>query len=81
MNKDSDQLKHINYCISSVIRVKDKYLPFQNNLKGLDPICKMNLDIWNCIARENPILLLNYTRLNLHICSNFGGVNSSFSIK
>ena len=42
-----------NHCISSVIRF---FFSFQNNLKGLDPSCKMDLDLWVGFGRENPIL-------------------------
>ena len=37
--------------------------PYQDNLKGLDPSCKTDLDLSDCFGRENPILNLNYTRL------------------
>ena len=36
------------YCISSAIR--RKYFSFQNNPKDLDPSCKMDLDLWDCLG-------------------------------
>ena len=41
-------LKLHNHIFSSVIR---QGLPFQNNLKDLDPLCKMDLDLWDCFGR------------------------------
>ena len=33
--------------------------PIQNNLKGLDPSYKTDLDLWDCFGRESPVLQLN----------------------
>ena len=41
------------YHISSVIR---QSFPFQNNPKDLDPSCKMELDLWDCLGREKLVL-------------------------
>ena len=34
--------------------------PFKNNLKDLDPSCKMDLDLWDCFGRKKIVLLLHY---------------------
>ena len=30
---------------------KTEYFSFQNNPKDLDPSCKMDLDLWDCLGR------------------------------
>ena len=41
------------YRISSVIRWS---FFFQNNTKDLDPSCKMDLDLWDCLGRGKLVL-------------------------
>ena len=40
--------------ISLVIR--QGFFPFQNNPKNLDPSCKTDLDLWDCLERVKFIL-------------------------
>ena len=47
-------LKMIRYRISSVIR--QSFFSFQNNPKDLDPSCKMDLDLWDCLGRVKLVL-------------------------
>ena len=42
------------YRISSVIR--GSFFSFQNNPKDLDPSCKMDLDLWDCLGRVKLVL-------------------------
>ena len=42
------------YRISSVIR--QSFFFFQNNPKDLDPSCKMDLDLWDCLGRVKLVL-------------------------
>ena len=42
------------YRISSVMR--RSFFSFQNNLKDLDPACKMDLDLWDCLERVKLVL-------------------------
>ena len=42
------------YCISSVIR--QSFFFFQNNPKDLDPSCKTDLDLLDCLGRVNLVL-------------------------
>ena len=42
------------YRISSVIR--PSFFFFQNNLKDLDPSCKMDLDLLDCLGWVNLVL-------------------------
>ena len=32
---------------------KTEFFSFQNTPKDLDPSCKMDLDLWNCLGRQN----------------------------
>ena len=45
---------------SSNSKVEKSPLPyffsFQNNPKDLDPSCKMDLDLWNCLGRVKLVL-------------------------
>ena len=41
------------YHISLVIR---QIFSFQNNPKDLDPSCKMDLDLWDCLGRVKLVL-------------------------
>ena len=41
------------YCISSVIR---QFFFFQNNPKDLDPSCKTDLDLFDCLGRVHLVL-------------------------
>ena len=47
------RINHSNYRISSVIR---QFFFFQTNLKDLDPSCKMDLDLLDCLGRVNLVL-------------------------
>ena len=42
------------YSISLVIR--QSFFSFQNNPKDLDPSCKMDLDLWDCLGRVKLVL-------------------------
>ena len=44
------RLGRSHYRISSVIR---QSFFFQNNTKDLDPSCKTDLDLWDCLGGEN----------------------------
>ena len=35
---------------------KTESLSFQNNPKDLDPSCKMDLDLWDCLGRVKLVL-------------------------
>ena len=35
---------------------KTEFFSFQNNPKDLDPSCKMDLDLWDCLGRVKLIL-------------------------
>ena len=48
------------YRISSVIR---QSFSFQNNPKDLDPSCKMDLDLLDCLERVALVLLQNFIGL------------------
>ena len=63
------QEKDTVYSSTVFIQFKDKFLfvfqsnpkdldPsfFQSNSKDIDPSYKMDLDLWDCIGRENPVL-------------------------
>ena len=36
---------------------------FQNHPKDLDPSCKMDLDLWDCLGRVKLVLLQNFIGL------------------
>ena len=38
---------------------KTEFFPFQNNPKDLDPSCKTDLDLWDCLGRVKLVLLQN----------------------
>ena len=44
----------VGYRISSDIR--RRFFSFQNNPKGLDPSCKMDLDLWDCLGSVKLVL-------------------------
>ena len=48
------------YRIYLVIR---QSFSFQNNPKDLDPSCKMDLDLWDCLGRVKLVLLQNFIGL------------------
>ena len=49
-----------------------KVLPFLNKPKDLDPSYKMNLDIWDCFAREKKLHLINEEiRHSVNISTNY----------
>ena len=35
---------------------KTEFFSFQNNPKDLDPSCKMDLDLWDCLGRVKLVL-------------------------
>ena len=35
---------------------KTEFFPFQNNPKDLDPSCKMDLDLWDCLGRVKLVI-------------------------
>ena len=40
-----------------------EFFSFQNNPKDLDPSCKMDLDLWDCLGRVKLVLLQNFIGL------------------
>ena len=42
---------------------KTEFFSFQNNPKDLDPSCKMDLDLWDCLGRVKLELLQNFIGL------------------
>ena len=53
-----------NYCISLIIR---RIFSFQNNPKDLDPSCKMDLDLWDCLGRVKIGIIAKFHRTDLVI--------------
>ena len=49
------------YRISLLIR--RSFFSFQNNPKDLDPSCKMDLDLWDCLGRAKLVLKQNFIGL------------------
>ena len=52
------------YRIYSVIR---RSFSFQNNPKDLDPSCKMDLDLWDCLGRVKIGIIAKLHRTDLVI--------------
>ena len=50
----SDKIHLPVYRISLVIRWR--FFSFQNNPKDLDPSCKMDLDLWDCLGKVKLVL-------------------------
>ena len=42
--------------IAYFIDYKTEFFSFQHNLKDLDPSCKMDLDLWDCLGRVKLVL-------------------------
>ena len=42
---------------------KTDFFPFQNNSKDLDPSCKTDLNLWDCLGRVKLVLLQNFIGL------------------
>ena len=42
---------------------KTELFSFQNNPKDLDPSCKMDLDLWDCLGRVKLVLKRNFIGL------------------
>ena len=42
---------------------KTEIFSFQNNPKDLDPSCKTDLDLWDCLRRVTLVLWQNYIGL------------------
>ena len=55
------------YRISSIIR--QSFFAFLNNPKDLDPSCKMDLDLWDCLGRVKIGIIAKFHRTDLVICS------------
>ena len=53
----------ITYRIYSVIRWRFFFFSFQNNPKDLNPSCKTDLDLWDCLGRVKLILMQNFIGL------------------
>ena len=68
--------RQANYRISSVIRQSFSF--FQNNPKDLDPSCKTDLDLLDCLRRVNLVLLLNFIGL-IYLFVILEGKNLSYS--
>ena len=56
---------HIPYFVD----YKTELFSFQNNPKDLDPSCKMDLDLWDCLGREKIGIIAKFHRTDLVICS------------
>ena len=54
-----------NYRISSIIR--REFFSFQNNSKDLDPSCKMDLDLWDCLGMGKIGIIARFHRTDLVI--------------
>ena len=52
--KKKELIRCLRYRISSVIR--RRFFSFQNNPKDLDPSCKTDLDLWDCLGRVKLVL-------------------------
>ena len=50
---DSDQPAYI---LPYFFGYNTHFFPFQNNTKDLDPSCKMDLDLWDCLGRGKLVL-------------------------
>ena len=46
----SNQISSVKFCCNMA-----QVLPFQNNLKDLDPSYKMDLDFWDCFGRKRTL--------------------------
>ena len=46
----------ISFCIPYFFGYQTEFFFFQNNLKDLDPSCKMDLDLLDCLGRVNLVL-------------------------
>ena len=42
---------------------KTEVFSFQNNPKDIDPSCKTDLDLWDCLGRVKLVLKQNFTGL------------------
>ena len=53
------------YILSSTVflRLQDGVFSFQNNLKDIDPSCKTDLDLWDCLGMVKLVLLQNFIGL------------------
>ena len=51
--------------ISSIIRLE--FFSFQNNPKDLDPSCKMDLDLWDCLGMGKIGIIARFHRTDLVI--------------
>ena len=46
---------------------------FQNNPKDLDPSCKMDLDLWDCLGMGKIGIIARFHRTDIVIWSHFRG--------
>ena len=46
---------------------KAEFFSFQNNPKDLDPSCKMDLDLWDCLGRVKIGIIAKFHRTDLVI--------------
>ena len=46
---------------------KTGFFSFQNNPKDLDPSCKMDLDLWDCLGRVKIGIIAKFHRTALDI--------------
>ena len=51
-NRSKFQIRLIPYFFD----YKTEFFSFQNNLKDLDPSCKTDLDLWDCLGRLKLVL-------------------------
>ena len=48
---------------------KMEFFSFQNNPKDLDPSCKTDLDLWDCLGRVKIGIIAKFHRTDLVTCS------------
>ena len=66
----------LSLALYSISLVRGQGISFQKNHKDLDPSCKMDLDLWGCFGRQKTHFIAELHKSNLHICFNFGKINS-----
>ena len=59
--------KQMNYHIPYFFDYKTGVFSFQNNPKDLDPSCKMDLDLWDCLGMGKIGIIARFHRTDLVI--------------
>ena len=54
--EDKPLSKYISTELPYFFGYKTEFFSFQNNPKDLDPSCKMDLDLWDCLGRVKLVL-------------------------